>query len=98
MCEFLMEIGFVFKDGEKGKRIVGGVNSKYSCENLEWLNFKEKNVMIKTKKGYIHLKVKRIDIFPSITGALNLGLTLYDDEKFDLLNIGDKVYKCKSAI
>ena len=51
--------------------------------------------MIRTKKGFIYLKVKKIDIFPSIAGALNIGLTLYDNEKFDLLNIGDKVYKCE---
>lgn len=95
MYEFLMEIGFIFKDGEKGKRIVGGADTKYSCENLDWLNFKGKNVMIRTKKGFIYLKVKKIDIFPSIAGALNIGLTLYDNEKFDLLNIGDKVYKCE---
>lgn len=44
-----MEIGFIFKDGEKGKRIVGGADSKYSCENLDWLNFSQKNVMIRTK-------------------------------------------------
>ncbi len=43
-----MEIGFIFKDGEKGKRIVGGADSKYSCENLDWLNFKGKNDKIFT--------------------------------------------------
>lgn len=95
MYEFLMEIGFIFKNGEKGKRIVGGADFKYSCENLDWLNFTGKDVMIDTKKGFTYFKVKKIDIFPSIAGALNIGLTLYDNEEFVLLGIGDKVYKCE---
>lgn len=91
--EFLMEIGFLFRTGEKGKRIVGGADSKYSVEDLSWLNFTNKNIMIKTKNSELLFKVKTIDIFPAISGNLNIGLTLYDDEQFHFLNIGDKVYK-----
>lgn len=32
--EFLMEVGFIFRGGEKGKRIAGGADSKYSTKNL----------------------------------------------------------------
>ena len=93
ITEFLMEIGFIFRDGEKGKRIVGGIDSKYSCEDLSWLEIIDKKIMIKSQKGEFLLKVKKIDIFPSIAGALNVGLTVYDDAQFDFINIGDKVYK-----
>ena len=91
--EFLMEIGFIFRDGEKGKRIVGGIDPKYSCEDLSWLDFIDKKIMIKTQKGELILKVKKIDVFPSIAGALNIGLTVYEDAHFDFINIGDRVYK-----
>lgn len=91
--EFLMEIGFLFKTGEKGKRIVGGADSKYSVEDFSWLDFTNKNIIIKTKNSELLFKVKKIDIFPAISGNLNIGLTLYDDEQFNLVSIGDKVYK-----
>lgn len=91
--EFLMEIGCLFKTGEKGKRIVGGVDSKYSVEDFSWLDFTNKNIMIKTKSNDLLFKVKKIDIFPAISGNLNIGLTLDDDEQFNCINIGDKIYK-----
>lgn len=43
-------------------------------------------------------KVKKVDVFPSISGALNIGLTLYEDTNFDSINIGDKVYKIQEVV
>lgn len=37
-------------------------------------------------------KVKNIDLFSSIFGFLNIGLTLYDSKEFNFLSIGDEVY------
>ncbi len=91
--EFLMKVDIIFKDDKKDKRIVGGANSKYPIEDLSWLNFIDKDVMIKTKSGDFLFTVKKIDIFTSISGLLNIGLTLYDNTNFNHLNIGDKVYK-----
>lgn len=88
-----MEIGYLFRTGEKGKRIVGGADPKYPVEDLSWLDFTDKDIMIRTKSNDLLFKVKKIDIFPAISGKLNIGLTLYDDEQFNFLNIGDKVYK-----
>ncbi len=88
-----MEVGVIFKDDGKDKRIAGGANSKYPIEDLSWLNFINKDVMIKTKRGDFVFTVKKIDIFISISGSLNIGLTLYDNINFNHLNIGDKVYK-----
>ena len=91
--KFLMEIGFMFKNDEKDKRVVGGADSKYSTKDLSWLDFIDKTIMIKTKKGDLLFKVKKVDVFPSISGSLNIGLTLYDNKQFNFLNVGDKVYK-----
>lgn len=93
ITELIMTIGYIFKDGTKGKRIVGGAESHYSTKDLSWLNFKDKEVIIKTLKGDLFFKVKKIDVFPSISGAINIGLTLDDDLRFDDINIGDKVFK-----
>lgn len=89
--EFLMEIGFLFKTGEK--RIAGGIDSKYSVQDLNWIDFINKNIIIKTKNNDLLFKVKKVDLFPAISSRLNIGLTLYDYQQFDFLNVGDKVYK-----
>lgn len=91
--EYLMNIGFIFKDVEKGRRIVGGADLKYSTTDLSWLDFINENILVKTKSGDFIFKVKKIDVFSSISGALNIGLTLYDDLQFDFLSVGDVVYK-----
>lgn len=93
ITEFIMEIGYIFKDGDKGKKIIGGADQKYPMNDLSWLNFIHKTILIRTKKGDFLFKVKNIDIFPSISDALNIGLTLHDDLAFDLIDVGDKVYK-----
>lgn len=91
--EFLMDIGFIFKTNGKEKRIVGGPDPKYSIEDLSWLDFTNKNIVIKVNNSDFLFKVKKIDIFPAISDKFNIGLTLFDDLQFDFLNIGDKVYK-----
>lgn len=89
--KFLMEIGFIFKNDTKYKRIVGGTNLSYT-DNLSCLNIVNKNIKIKTKNGDFIFEVKSVDIFSSISGFLNVGLTLYDSIEFDFVNIRDKVY------
>lgn len=96
--EFLMEIAYILKNGEKGKRIVGGADSKYPTQDLSWLNFRNRNVMIMIKEEGFLFKVKKVDVFPSISGALNIGLTLYEDTNFDSINIGDKVYTIQEVV
>lgn len=91
--ELIMTIGLIFKDGEKGKRIVGGAEQNYSTNDLSWLDFNGEKVLIRTGKEDVFLKVKNIDVFPSISGAINIGLTLVDDEKFNTISVGDKVFK-----
>ena len=46
--EYLMNIGFIFKDAEKGRRIVGGADLKYSTTDLSWLDFINENILVKT--------------------------------------------------
>lgn len=86
-----MTVGFVFKDGQK--RIVGGAESRYPADDLAWLDFMGKEIMIQAAKGGLIFKVKRIDIFPSISGDINIGLTLDADTQFDSIKVGDKVFK-----
>lgn len=93
ITELIMTIDFIFKDSEKGKRIVGGAEPHYSTNDLSWLDFNGKEVMIQTSKDKFFLKVKKIDVFPSISGALNIGLTLDDEVQFENISIGDKVFK-----
>ena len=90
--ELIMKVDLIFND-EKGKRIAGGAEPNYSTDDLGWLDFNDKEIMIQTAKGDMFFKVKKIDVFPSISGAINIGLTLDDDAQFDVINIGDKVFK-----
>ena len=92
LAELIMKVDLIFND-EKGKRIVGGAEPNYSTDDLGWLDFNDKEIMIQTAKGDMFFKVKKIDVFPSISGAINIGLTLDDDAQFDVINIGDKVFK-----
>lgn len=55
-----MTVGFVFNDGEK--RIVGGAESHYPTDDLAWLDFMGKEIMIQTAKGGLFFIVKIIDI------------------------------------
>lgn len=49
--ELLMIIDYFFDDSEKIKRIVGGAEPYYSTNDLSWLDFNGKKVMIRTLKG-----------------------------------------------
>ena len=93
ITELLMTVGFIFKDGEKGKRIVGGAESHYPTDDLGWLDFTGKEILIQTSKGDLYFKVIKIDTFPSISRAINIGLTLDSDTQFDVIKVGDKVFK-----
>ena len=57
--ELIMTIGLIFKDGEKGKRIVGGAEQNYSTNDLSWLDFNGEKVLIRTGKEDVFLKVKK---------------------------------------
>lgn len=89
--KFLMTIDFIFKNDEKQK-IVGGTNLKYSDESFHLLNIINKDVVMKTKNENFIFQVKNVDVFSSISGLLNVGLTLYDSKEFNFLSIGDEVY------
>lgn len=91
--ELLMTVDYIFSDDKKGKRIVGGAESHYSTVDLGWLNIMGKEVLIQTSKGEVYFKVIKVDVFPSITGALNIGLTLDADALFESVGIGDQVFR-----
>lgn len=87
--KFLMQIDFIF---QKEKRIAGGTNLKCSKESFDLLNRISNNIIIKTKNGDFVFEVKKVDVFLSIAGFMNIGITLYDRKEFCYLNIEDKVY------
>ena len=89
--ELIMKVDLIFND-EKGKRIAGGAESNYSTDDLRWLDFNDKEIMIQTSKEDMFFKVKKIDVFPSISWAINIGLTLVDDARFDVFNNGVKFF------
>ena len=91
--ELLMTVDYIFKDGEK--RIVGGAEPHYPTDDLSWLDFNGKEVMIQTMNGNLLFRVQKIDVFSSISGAINIGLTLDDISQIDRIRIGDKVFKIR---
>lgn len=92
--ELLMTIGFIMPDGgEGGKRIVGTAEPRYPTDDLSWLNFRGKEIMIQTSRGDMFFKVKEIHVYNSIWGAINIGLTLDTDNQLDAIKVGDKVWK-----
>ena len=57
--ELLMTVGVIMTDGgEGGKRIVGGAEPQYPTDDLSWLNFGGKEVLIQTSRGDMLFKVK----------------------------------------
>ena len=50
-------------------------------------------IIIQTSKDDLFFRVQKIDVFPSISGAVNIGLTLDADARFGGVNVGDEVYK-----
>ena len=49
--EFLMEVGLILEDGERGKRIAGGADPHYSTEDLSWLDIAAKEILIQTSQN-----------------------------------------------
>ncbi len=95
--ELIMKVGFIFNDDEKGKRIVGAAESHYPTDDLSWLDFSGKNILIRTKEKELYFKVKKIDVFSSISGAINIGLTLDADTQFDIVSVGSPVFKVSNT-
>lgn len=79
--------------GEGGIRIVGGAEPQYPTDDLSWLNFRGKEVMIQTSRGNMLFRVKEIHVFQSIWGGINIGLTLNDDPRLAAVKAGDKVFR-----
>lgn len=91
--ELLMTVGFIMPDGgEEEKRIVGRAEPQYPTDDLSWLNFIGKEIMIQTSRGDMFFKVKEIHVFHSIWGAINIGLTLDTDNQLNAIRVGDKVW------
>lgn len=91
--ELLMEVGLILKDDEKGKRFAGGAASHHSTTDLSWLDINAKEILVRTIHNDILFKVKKIEVFPGFTGAINIGITLEDDAQLEAISVGDKVYK-----
>lgn len=91
--ELIMTIDFIFEAEETGKRIVGGAEAHYPANDLSWLDFTGREIMIRTAEKDLFFKVKKIDVFSSISGALNLGFTLEEDISVEAVSVGDKVFK-----
>ena len=60
----------------------------YRTNDLKWLNFNGGEIMLQTSKEGILFKVKESDVFPSISCAINIGLTLYADTQLDSIGVG----------
>lgn len=90
--ELLMTVDYIFTDEKKGKRIVGGAKL-YSTADSGWLDIMGKEVLIQTSSGGIYFKVIKVDVFSSIAGALNIGLTLDAGTVFESIDKGDQVFK-----
>lgn len=95
--ELLMTIDFILQDTEKTKRIAGGAETHWPTDDLRWLDFTGKNIMIRTDKKDLYFTVTKIDISTSIWGAINIALTIDADAQFDAVHRGDKVFKIINA-
>jgi hypothetical protein len=51
-----MKVGYIFNDERKEKRIVGGADIKQSDKDLSWLDFTEKEILIKEMTKIYYLK------------------------------------------
>lgn len=91
--EFLMEVGVILPDDEKGKRIAGGADPHYSTNDLSWLDINGKEILIQSVHNNLFFKVKKAEVFTAIWGGINIGLTLEYDAQLDAISIGDKVFK-----
>ena len=74
---YVMPIGFII-DSEKGQRIIGGADSKYSLNNLQGIGLVGKKIIVKSsfEEEYCFTVID-MSISTSIAGGINLGYTLY---------------------
>lgn len=88
--EKIMDVGFALKDKNKGCIIIGGLDCSFSLDRLV---INKKNIVVKNSMNELVFKVKKVDISTSISGKINLGITLFNSSDFTKIIPGDEVFK-----
>lgn len=93
MCNtHIMQIGYSLNHKKLGCIIVGGADPIFSSKNTKVPYLVGKYIMVKTTTEELKFKVKKMDLSTSISGMLNIGLTIYDSDDFSKIKTGNHVF------
>lgn len=88
----VMQIGYSIDHKELGCIIVGGADPVFSSNNTKVPYLVYKYIMVKTATEELKFKVKNMDLSTSISGMLNIGITVYDSDDFSKIKTGSDVF------
>ncbi|GIO43403.1 MULTISPECIES: hypothetical protein [Paenibacillus] len=88
----IMEIGYSKSHDKLGCIIVGGADPIFSSNNTKLPYLVDKYIMVKTTNEELQFKVKKMNVSTSISGMINIGITIYDSEDFSKIKTGNHVF------
>lgn len=88
----IMEIGYSKSHEKLGCIIVGGADPVFSSNHTKIPYLVDKHIIVKTTKEELEFKVKKMDVSTSISGMINIGITIYDSEDFSKIKTGNHVF------
>lgn len=93
MCyTHVMQIGYSIDHEKLGCIIVGGADPTLSSNNTKVPYLVDKYIMVKNTTEELKFKVKKMDLSTSISGMLNIGITVYDSDDFSKIKTGSHVF------
>lgn len=93
MCyTHIMQIGYSMNHEKLGCIIVGGADPTFSSNNTKVPYLVGKSIMVKTTTEELKFKVKKMDLSKSISGMLNIGITICDSDDFSKIKTGNHVF------
>lgn len=93
MCyTHIMQIGYSINHEKLGCIIVGGADPIFSSSNSKVPYLVGKYIIVKTTREELKFKVKKMDLSTSISGMINIGITIYDSDDFSKIKTGNHVF------
>lgn len=88
----VMQIGYSINHDKLGCIIVGGADPVFSSSNSKVPYLVDKYIMVKTTTEELKFKVKKMELSTSISGMVNIGITVYESDDFSKIKQGDHVF------
>lgn len=88
----VMQVGYSLNHKKLGCIIVGGIDPIFSSEGRKIPYIVDKYILVKTDTEELKFKVKKMDLSTSISGLLNIGITVFETDDFSKIENGNHVF------